>query len=116
MSRIVHSVAEKMKEQASINQPDFVSVPKAMEDSSNRGFETDLVLFHGQGGVEHTVLSSIRLSELDRAKTLLVKDSTASDAVIGLNWGCLHFAAHYDRASIIEPILEAGNDVDTLLG
>ena len=116
MSRIVHSAAEKMKEQASINQPDFVSVPQAMEDSSNRGFESDLVLFHGQGGVEHTVLSSIRLSELDRVKTLLVKDSTAAGAVIGLNWGCLHFAAHYDRASIMEPILEAGNDVDTPAG
>ena len=116
MSRVLNSAAEKMKEHASTNQPNFVSVPQAMMDSSNRGFETDLILFHGQGGVEHTVLRSIRLSELDRVKALPTKDSTAPGAVIGPNWGCFHFAAHYDRASIMESILEAGMDVDNPAG
>ena len=105
-----------MKKHASINQPDFVSVPQAMIDSSNRGLETDLILFHAQSGVEHTILRSIQASNLEHVKALLTEDSTASGAVIGPNWGCLHFAAHYDRASIIELILHAGIDIDTPAG
>ena len=116
MSRMVTGAAAKMKEHAQTNKPDFAAVNKAIKQEAHHGLQSDLERLLSKGILESPVLRHIRLGDLKAAQQCLENDPSIVRMSIAARWGCLHYAAHYDRVAIINQLIWHGLDIDEPAG
>jgi ankyrin repeat protein len=116
MTRLKTAAFDTLSEHAQTNKPDFVSIPLMLKAAQAQGLDADLLQVFEGGGVEPQGLRLIRLGELHAAKAYFQTGPSIADMTWGNGWGPLHFAACFDRPTIMPILVSHGADVDKAAG